>query len=301
MAFTSAELSLVNQALGRIGTTIIKSTENGLATCNNYVQAALHYPQTRDSLLRSFRWNFAVGQSTLSQISTLELDTRPSPSAWIAGDDITGLSSEVTAQILAVVSETEYEIVYLSGSFTDGERITNAVVYDVYWEGIPLTWEDANITYHAEDDEAFCSAGYPVVTAILPDFHYSYQYQLPSDFDRLTRNHHGHYRWTIQGNRLLSSEDSVEIEYVKKAVDPSEWDSLFTEILILSLALKLLPVLAGSQTTTFRQDLKQDYLLAMSRARAVNSSETNNTGRSNWNLARYGSGKSGSLDPTTLH
>jgi len=290
MSFTTAELNLVNQSLGRIGATNISAAENGSATCNNYVQANLHYSHTRDALLRSSEWSFAVGQAELALISTITLDTQPLPDAWIVGDTITGLTSGVTAEILTVISPTEYEIIYISGTFTDGERITNATVYDVYWEGIPLTWEGETVTWHDEDDEQSCGTGYPVVASIAPAFQYDYQYQLPNDFSRLKANYEGENEWTIQGKRLLSNLDEVDLEYIKETTDPADFDALFYEVLVLQLALKLLGPLAGTQTSAFRQELQLELRDAMARARTVCAAETNTSGDSTWNNARFRSG-----------
>jgi hypothetical protein len=138
-----------------------------------------------------------------------------------------------------------------------------------------------------------CGTGYPVVTAIAPLFHYDYQYQLPADFDRLTRNYRRYQHLTIQGQRLLSRWDSAKIEYVKKITDPTLFDTLFTEVLILTLALKLLGPLQGTQNTTFRQELKQDLKEAMMRARTVCAAENNNSGESTWNNARFKGSKVG--------
>jgi hypothetical protein len=293
MSFTTDELTLVNQALGRIGTTSISSTENGLTTCNNYVKAYLHYGQTRDSLLRSFEWNFAIGQAELALISDLVLDTQPTPDNWVVGDTITGITSFESAEILTVISGTEYEIIYKTGTFTDAEKITNATVEQVYWEGLECLWEGENVLWYSNvgSDETDCGVGYPIVTAITPTYHYSHQYELPEDYERLTKRWKHHHHWTIQGNRLLTSEDTVSIEYVKRITDPTLFDSMFTEVLILQLALKLLAPLAGTQTTSFRQGLQIELKDAMSKARTVCSAEINNTGYSDWNLARYGTGK----------
>jgi hypothetical protein len=302
MAFTANELKVVNQALGRIGATNIKDSENGLATCNNYAQANLHYTQTRDALLRSYEWNFALAQAKLDLISTLVLDTQPLPDNWVVGDTITGVNSNVTAEILTVTSGTEYEIIYLSGVLTDGETITNSTVYHVYWEQIPLTWEGENVWWYDDTyDQVNCGVGYPIVTSITPTYRYGFQYQLPADFDRLQRRHRNWSRYEIQGNRLLTHDDTVKITYVKKITDPDDFDHLFTEVLILKLALKLLTPLAGTQTTTFRQELSLELRDAMARARTVSSAEDNCTGESSWNLARYGSGKIYPLDATHIY
>ena len=299
MAFSITELNLVNQSLGRIGANKIVSIAD--ITSNEYVQSLLHYSQTRDALLRSFEWDFAIGQAKLALISNMMLDVEPRPSAWIVGDTITGLSSYVSAEILTVISNTEYEIAYISGTFTDGERITNADVEKVYWEGIEVTYEDEIVLWYDGGSELACGTGYPVVVAIKPLLHYGYQFELPKDYDRLTKNWRRAYHWTIQGHRLLTSSTTANIEYVKKITDPALFDPLFTEVLILALALKLLAPLAGTSTTSLRQELNQELKNANARARTVCAAETNNTGYSGWNLARYGSGKIYPLDPMRLY
>jgi hypothetical protein len=302
MSFTSDELKLVNQALGRIGSTSIADNENGLTTCNNWVQSNLHYAQTRDSLLRSYEWNFAMEQAQLDEVSELVLDSQPLPSAWVVDDTITGITSGVTAEILSVTNQTEYEIIYMSGTFSDAETITNAQVYDVLWEGLKLTWESQNVVWYDDtNDQVVCGTGFPSVTSIKPVYRYLHQFELPEDFDRMSRRHKGLQSWAIEGNRVLSMDSTVKITYVKKVTDPNEFDPLFTEVLILSLALKLLTPLAGTQTVNFRQQLIAELRDAMARARTVCSAENNATGNSDWNLSRYGSGKIYPLDPTVIH
>jgi hypothetical protein len=289
MAFTTAELALVNQGLGRIGATVIATTDNGNVKCNEYVQSLLHYGQSRDSLLRSNEWPFAIGQSELVQIKTLVLDHQPLPDAWVVGDVITGITSGETAEILTVTSATQYEIIYQSGDYESNETLTNATVYDVLYEGIPVTWEDANVVWYesATADETTCVI---TVASITPSFRYDYQYELPDDYQRLTKNWEeteSDYEWAVQGHRLLSGEDAVTIEYVRKVTDPAEFDSLFYEVLVLTLALKLLAPLAGGQTTTFRQDLKQELYQLQKKAGLVCTAETKKSGRSDWFLARF--------------
>lgn len=303
MSFTTAELNVVNQALGRIGATNISSAENGSTTCNNYVQANIHYSQTRDSLLRSFEWPFCAARAELRMIKTLTLDSEPLPSAWAAGDVITGISSYETATILTVTSNTEYEIIYLSGDFTDGETLTDADVEQVYWEGRPLEYEEETLLWFDDSasNQVVCGTGYPVVDEIVPDFGWDYQYELPADFVRLKAVYEDDgedtpsRRYVIEGTRFLTNYDSARILYIKKITDLSDFDYLFIEVLILALALKLLSPLAGTQTAAFRETLQKEYADARSRARTVCSQEVNVTGYSGWNLARFGTTTSGTV------
>src|SRR4030042_1573877 len=133
MSLVQAEIDLCSQAYERIGSgsfTLANQATNVLGIRGN-----LHYAQTKNSLLRSYEWNFARARATLAQISTLLLDVMPT-AAWAVGDTVTGITSGTTAEILTVTSETEYEIIHLDGTFEDGETITNADVEIVYWAGI---------------------------------------------------------------------------------------------------------------------------------------------------------------------
>jgi hypothetical protein len=260
----------------------------------------LHYSQTRDALLRSFDWNFASARAELTLLQTLTLDSSPKHDVWAVGDVITGTSSYTTATVVSVTSNIEYEIAYISGDFTDGETITNAIDIAVLtWEGIPLEYEDETLLWYDESasDDVKCGTGYPTVADLPPDFEWSYKFKLPDDFLRLKSDYTAdetlgvNDRFTIEGKYLLTNDDEAEVRYIRKVTDPAEFDPLFTEVLILQLALKLVNPLAGTNTSQLKRDLKQDLADAMRRARTVCSTEINVSGRSDWNLARYGSGK----------
>jgi hypothetical protein len=291
MSLTAAEIVVCNQALDKFGAsnfTYARQTSNEAVKCN------LHYSQTRDALLRSFEWNFASARSQLVILKTLTLDLSPMSDAWSVGTAITGITSYATATILSVVSATEYEISYLDGDFTDGEKITDGDVEEVFWEGQNLYWEDEIILWWNGGNDIVCGTGYPIVANITPDFGYDYQFVLPADFSRFKKHWRRRFQhWTIEGNRLLTDDDSVNAEYIKKITDPADFDTLFTEVLILQLALKLLHPIAGAgnEALELKTGLQRELAGVMERAKAVCRAETNDTGRSDWNLVRYGSGK----------
>src|SRR4030043_2361618 len=122
---TEAEVVLCNQSLDRLGAATFTYAAQ---TSNEALKCIRHYEQTRDALLRSFDWPFASARAELVILQTLTLDLPPVPALWVVGDVITGISSGTTATIISVISTIEYEIAYLSGDFTDGEKITNATV-----------------------------------------------------------------------------------------------------------------------------------------------------------------------------
>lgn len=55
----------------------------------------------------------------------MTLDVEPGGSGWAAGDTITGNTSGETCEIVSVTDTTHYRIMNRSGTFTDGEVLTN--------------------------------------------------------------------------------------------------------------------------------------------------------------------------------
>ena len=64
-------------------------------------------------------------ERTYDELLVLVLDAAPAGGAWAAGDIITGATSGDTCIIVAVTDTTHYFIKQLSGSFTDGEILSN--------------------------------------------------------------------------------------------------------------------------------------------------------------------------------
>ena len=55
--------------------------------------------------------------------------------------------------------------------------------------------------------------------------------------------------WSIEGKQILTPDTEVELVYVKKEDDTTEWESTFTDAFIVKLALNLLNPLSGSGLT----------------------------------------------------
>lgn len=302
MAFTSDELNVVNQALNRIGASSIAASDNGNTKSDLYVKANLHYSQTRDALLRSFVWNFASDRVKLDKIQTIVMDTEPTPDAWSVGDELTGLSTGFTATVVSVTSDSEYELKYVSGTLEDYESITNGTVEIVYYNGVKLTWEDSTVYYETAIGDSY-SGDLMLTNTTDPIGDWSFEYELPADSLRVKsifQDDGGDVpvdRYTVERGRLLTNYDEVGLRYIKKVTDPTVFDPLFTEILILQLALKLLGPLAGNATSQARIDLQNELKIALARARSVCASEPASKGFSYWNMARYSSGKITGVQP----
>lgn len=128
-----------------------------------------------------------------------------------------------------------------------------------------------------------------------PDFEWDFQYPLPDDFKYLKSIYEGRFssinfrNISLEGNLLLTNEDTMEIRYIKKVTDVSEFDSLFIEVLVLLLADKLIGPLAGGDPRIQKKiDDALDEL--MPSVRALDGQETNTAGRiesGTWNDAKF--------------
>jgi len=126
-----------------------------------------------------------------------------------------------------------------------------------------------------------------------PEFEWDYRFKLPDDYLRfksdygLDDSYDVDARFTIEGNYYLTNNDEVDLRYIKKVTNPDDFDPLFTEVLVLTLAKKLIPALAGTKSPTLLEDVGRDLADALSHARTVCRQEVNVSGRSDWRQARH--------------
>lgn len=132
-----------------------------------------------------------------------------------------------------------------------------------------------------------------------PDFEWDSQFPLPSDFlamkaiyeDNNTARRISLQSYAIEGNKILSNESSMRIRYVKRVTDTSQFDPLFTEVLVLMLAIKL--VMPLSQDKVLYRDLKEELKPLMLKVRTHSRQESETIGRTDlrpWNDARATNG-----------
>lgn len=123
-----------------------------------------------------------------------------------------------------------------------------------------------------------------------PAFEYDHRFRLPSDFVRFKEDY-THLdnpeddKFEIEGDYLLCNDSEVEIKYVKKITDPTKFDPLFTEMLILTLAKKLISPIVGTKNPTLVNEIKQDLAEITRSAIAACRQETNTSGYRGWNYA----------------
>lgn len=130
-----------------------------------------------------------------------------------------------------------------------------------------------------------------------PAFGFEHQYILPTDFFRLISVYEDYVRpddvtddsFAIEGNLILSDDTTMKIKYIRKVTEPSEFDPLFAEVLVLSLALSM--VMPLSQDKTLRREIQDELRELLSRVRVIDRQETNTIGsveRGSWAASRQG-------------
>lgn len=128
-----------------------------------------------------------------------------------------------------------------------------------------------------------------------PSFEWDYQYLLPNDFLRLKSIYEDRFSdinldsYALEGTMLLSNETSMQIKYIKRITDPTKFDPLFVEVLVLQLADKFITPLSGGSKGS-QEKIDREMARVMPRVRALDAQETNTIGRYDlftWNDERY--------------
>lgn len=134
-----------------------------------------------------------------------------------------------------------------------------------------------------------------VDSGTTPDFEWDYEFTLPTDFLRMKSLYEDRFSnenlrsYALEGSVLLTTEDEISIRYIKKVTDVTAFDPLFTEALVLQLALKMVGALAGGDAN-LQEVLQKELSVVMRQVKTLDAQETNTEGEyslETWNDARY--------------
>lgn len=106
-----------------------------------------------------------------------------------------------------------------------------------------------------------------------PAFGWTYQYPLPSSpyCLRVLQMEYLDYEFVIEGRMLLTNEGTCKLLYVKRIVDPNEFDALLVEAIVARLATKLAyPV---TQSVSLEDKMVKNFGRILSEARSVDAQE----------------------------
>lgn len=245
MPTTSVEIC--NLALGHLGEATIAAINDDntrARACNK------HYDTALEATLRSHRWNFA--QARIKVI----------PSDWVDATFANG-----GAYVL--VQKIAHGLVSGQRVSVKGTTSSNS------------TWE---ITVNDPDEfELLYSSGssFPSpVTAqyrLAPAFGWEYRFTLPTDCLRVLEvndSEQGDNRspWIIEGDYLLTNQDTCNLVYIAKITDVAKFDPLFVDAFALSLAVRLTESIRGATAKTEQLTAQYERITAPL-ARRVDSNE----------------------------
>lgn len=113
--------------------------------------------------------------------------------------------------------------------------------------------------------------------ASAPAFGYGNQFQLPDDFLRAVEINGNEVwnpetEWKIEGDKILTDEDAVELVYIYWEPDASQYDEMLVDAISILLASKIAAPLTGNPAMA--QSLLQEYeQYALGKARKIDSQE----------------------------
>lgn len=113
-------------------------------------------------------------------------------------------------------------------------------------------------------------------TTNTPAFGYAYEFNVPSDCLRVLNL--GEYpeeviiQWRREGDKILCDDSSVHLQYIAKETDVSKYPAYFVEVLAFRLAYDI--CYSITQSTTLKEMMRQDFLLAIRDARTFDAQES---------------------------
>jgi hypothetical protein len=104
-----------------------------------------------------------------------------------------------------------------------------------------------------------------------PVFDYAYAYQLPNDCLRVLNVQDPSIEFKIEGRQLITDEPVIQIKYVFKNIDPTQYDPAFCEAFSARLAAELAYVI--TQNVALSQNLYGLYKELLTQARTMDAQE----------------------------
>lgn len=141
-------------------------------------------------------------------------------------------------------------------SLSDGDKVANAcsAIYEQTrdWLLRQHLWNFAITRVQLASEDA------------TPSFGYDYTYPLPSDYIRAKELFESSSAYKIEQSSLLTNDSTVKLVYIARITDVAKFDPLFTEALVLSLAIRLSYILIGSNSReqSLKDELRQALFLA---------------------------------------
>lgn len=255
----SEDYRIANMALGRLGigrvTDFTDTSE--VATILN-----VQYEDWKKELLQDHPWKFASRRRRPGhfQFTSTEVNTVTNAITPTAGHDF--FENEGPFEIELVDSAT-----IPTGLAVDTEYYLHTVVAETSFK---LTDSD-----DGESALNISTAGSGTFDFVkTPGIDWSYAHYLPSDFVRMNHveEREDNYEWEIEGDYVYHNVGTtIWINYVYDMTMSRVNFPLFKRALALKIAVDLAE--SGVKTTSVLQEIRDDYLMALQRAKSVDGQQ----------------------------
>lgn len=207
------------------------------------------YALSRDELLRSHRWNFAVDRKTLR----------------VDWKDVTGVEDDGGFIKVTVVAH--------GFAVGDAIRIDQVEGVDIQSPGVITAITTDNFTLDTEwPGGTYVSGGR---ASVCPPFGWDYRVAKPADFLRMFEIN-GEYvelseDYVIESGFILSDNDVLECRYLRAETDTTKFDTLFVSALAIKLAANICKSITSSDGK--REELLQLFKQTINDAIRVDAIE----------------------------
>jgi hypothetical protein len=190
------------------------------------------------------------------------------------------MASSVDISNLALTILGADRITALSDSSENARRLT--AIYDMCLEDV-LRAHPWNF--------AIVRVGLSLLVS-TPVFGYSYEFQLPSDCLRVIEVNDGSNvvsgsLYKIEGRKLLSDYDDVNIKYISNITDPNQYTSQFIMVLASRLAMELAYAITNNKSTAeLIVSLYASRLQTAKETDAQESSSVNTEDQDYWTISQ---------------
>jgi len=110
------------------------------------------------------------------------------------------------------------------------------------------------------------------VLAATPEFGYDYQFTLPtSPYCLRVLTMKDDYPFRVEGRKLLTDQDTCKITYIRRIVNPTEFDAILVKALSSRLAMELAyPV---TQSKTLKEQIAEEFKIILREAKSTDAQE----------------------------
>ena len=275
----TAQIDIANRALQRCGHTKHSSTTLAAAGINRAGRLILDaYGPVRDEVVRSMDWNCLKKRVVLTGATITDI-TNANPAVFTTSG-AHGFAVGELVRPTAVV----------------GMEAVNTVLYRIITSGATtFEVEDAEtgVTLDTSDTAVYVPYVSDGLATLKPEFGYDQMYPLPDDFVRALELDEYRYSWVIEGDRLMSTTNTVELRYIGHPdalteTDPDDlgYDAMLISVMAQRLAVEICEPLTQSNTKLEAQAALLGDLMGQASAVNVQEQSPQELLADSWLLAR---------------